>query len=1103
MRTPLLAICLFLFNSLHAQTSISGKIIANEDSQPVVGASISVKGGNISTTSGVDGSFTLSLPAESEDLIISYAGMKTIRLKAQPDMLIKLEPEGIFSEGIITSFGLVRQKATLGYAVQTLQTDDINKTKQNNFTSSLSGRIAGVQVKNNSNPGGSINILLRGSASLTGNNQPLFVIDGIPIDNTNSNSNALILGRNGYDYGNPIADISSENIESITVLKGASATVLYGSRAANGVIVISTKNGMANNTLAPTVKLSSTITFSNIDKSTFPEYQTEYGAGYQMSGIINGSSSYPGLEEFADMNNDGTVDTKDLTVPYSKDASRGQKFNQNVMVYQWDALYPESSNYMKPTRWIVGRNNPSTFFETGVSTTNNVELAGRNDKMVYRFAYTNFDQKGVTPNSHLSKNSVFFNGSQKITNNFQVSAQMNYINTDNKGRSSIGYLGDILSSFRQWYQVNADMKELKDIYQNSGKNATWNPTSFDDTTPKSWDNPYWAAYENYETDGRNRLLGYAQLNWDITPAFKVMARYAIDTYSELLEERRAIGSSSEGEFGLNRQKVSSGYSRFNRHITENNLDFLLSYSKEFNKSIDFSAFIGTNYRRKKVESIYQSTNGGLIVPKLYSLSNSINSLLPPEESQYTIGTNGVFGSVNLGLHDIFYLEGSVRNDISSTLPTSNRSYLYPSIAGSFVFSNLLKMDWFSFGRLRANYAKAGNEAPALSTGTLYNSSSFGGTALTTVSNTLSNSNLKPETQKSLEAGLDMIFFNDRVGLDVTVYKNNTYDQLMPLSASFTTGYSTKWINAGEIENKGIEVSLNFSLVKLTDFSWNIGVNWSKNINKVLSLYKDEAGNEITNLVLGNLQGGVSINATVGQPYGTIKGSDYRYFDAVNKTGKLVDETNGRYLKTATNDQIIGNVNPDWTGGISNSLKYKSLSFSFLIDAQKGGDIFSLDLWYGMANGLYKETVGNNDLGNPMRDPVIGRNDGTKTYDTKSGGIVEEGVLADGSVNWVRRSQSDNYATGYKSDPNARFVYDASYIKLREIALTYDLPEKLISKLYISNATFGIVASNLWIISKNLPYSDPEAIQSSGNIQGWQSGTMPATRNIGFQLNLTF
>ncbi|MCL6103658.1 MAG: TonB-dependent receptor, partial [Bacteroidetes bacterium] len=411
----------------------------------------------------------------------------------------------------------------------------------------------------------------------------------------------------------------------------------------------------------------------------------------------------------------------------------------------------------------------------------------------------------------------------------------------------------------------------------------------------------------------------------------------------------------------------------------------------------------------------------------------------------------------------------------------------------------------SLGKLRLNFAEVGSSAPALSVKDTYLANApFSGNPLVTVPNTKQNSNLKPERQRALEAGLEMSFFKNRVGFDLAAYKNNTFDQLMPVSISYATGFSSKWVNAGEIQNTGVELSLNGIPVKSKNFSWNINVNWAQNKNKVVSLYTDESGNKITNLLIGSLQGGVSINATVGQPYGTIKGSDFQYH---KNGGKLISPTTGRYLKTSTNDVVIGDINPDWTAGINNAFKYKNITCSFLVDMQKGGDVFSLDLWYGMGTGLYAETAGLNDLGNRKRDAIVWKDATKKTkesgYASNSGGIIEDGVLADGSANWVRRNQENYAAIGWAADPNARFIFDASYVKLRELTISYDLPKSLISKLYLSNASIGFVGSNLWIISKNLPHADPEASQGSGNIQGWQSGVMPGTKNLGFTINLQF
>jgi len=361
-----------------------------------------------------------------------------------------------------------------------------------------------------------------------------------------------------------------------------------------------------------------------------------------------------------------------------------------------------------------------------------------------------------------------------------------------------------------------------------------------------------------------------------------------------------------------------------------------------------------------------------------------------------------------------------------------------------------------------------------------------------VASTKNNASLKPERTKSIEAGLEMGFLQNRLGFDFALYKSNTVDQIMPVSVSYATGRSAKYVNAGEIENKGVELRLNGTPVKTSSgFQWDVAINWARNRNKVVKLEGD-----IKNLEIASLQGGVTINARVGEPYGTIQGQDYVYLNGKRVVGPL-----GYYDFSPTSDVVLGNINPDWTGGINNALSFRNIKLSFLIDVQKGGSIFSLDQYYGQETGLYPETVYINDLGNPVRDPLVDNGDGT--YGANSGGYIAEGVLADGSINTKRIPGDDDYSFGYSAYPNSEFVYDASFIKLREVVLSYDLPKKLMAKTFIESASLSFVGSNLWIIHKNLPYSDPEASQSAGNIQGWQSGVMPATRNFGFSLKLQF
>ncbi len=1079
--TIFLALLLFVGFTVQAQMQITGTVTGAEDGLSIPGVSIVVKDNpTIGTTTNVDGEYSLTVPGGTEALIFSFIGMKSQEVIIGGRSVIDLQMEAEIlemDEVIVTALGISREKKSLGYAVQEIDGEELNKVKSDNFVTALSGKVAGVHVKNNTNFGGSTNVIIRGSSSLTQNNQALFVVDGVPISNDVNNNSSQESGRQGYDYGNAASDINPNDIESVSVLKGAAATALYGSRAANGVILITTKKGKRTDSKTLGVTFSSNVTLSTIDLSTFPDHQDKYGMGY---GPYYSGGDHPGLLEF-DWNGDGTID---LLTPTTEDASRGEAFDPNLMVYHYDAFVPESEYYGQPRPFVAGANGAETFFETGVSYTNSIDVTGGSENGAYRFSYTNLDMTGVMPNSSLKKNNYIFNGSYDILENLTITSSANYINTKGKGRPSTGYSDNIMSSFRQWYDVGVDIQQQKDLYFETGRNVTWNTKSYNNLDPIYWDNPYWTRYENYETDERDRLIAYVQADWKLTDAISFMGRAAIDTYSELQEERRAVGSVASA-FGVGRPNVQSGYSRRTRSFTETNIDLMFKYHKQLSEDFNINALLGTNIRRSTDDNVFVSTNGGLAVANVYALSNSTDPMLPPGEILDEIGVNGYFGSVSLGYKNMLYLDGTARMDQSSTLPEDNNTYFYPSVSGSFVFSEVVDASWLSHGKLRLGYAEVGNSAPPRRTKDTYISNApFSGNSMVTVPDTRNNPDLKPETQKALEGGLEFSFFENRLGVDLALYKNNTIDQLMPVTVSFATGYSSKWVNAGEIENKGVELALYGTPYKTSDFRWDISVNWSKNINEVISLYTDEAGNEVTNLQLASLQGGVTINARVGEPYGTIHGSDFVYHD---NGGKITD--GGSYERSSTNDIVIGNINPDWMAGMNNAFSYKDFTFSFLIDMQQGGDIFSLDMWYGIGTGMYAETADNNDLGNPQRDPVA---DG--------GGLLLDGVNADGTPN-TTRIESTYYAEGWASSPNARFIYDASYIKLREVVLTYNLPNKLMSKTPIKGASLSFVGSNLWIISKNLPHADPEASQGAGNIQGWQSGVMPATRNYGFSLNI--
>ena len=1084
---------------VYAQKTVSGTVTSSDDGSAIPGVSILIKGTQNGTVTGLDGKYSISVPNNNSVLVFSFVGKESQELTvgSQTTINVALKTTAFELEGtVITALGISREKKSLGYSTQKVSGEQVSTVRSDNFLNTMSGKVAGLQVRTNNNMGGSTNILIRGSSSLTGNNQPLFVVDGVTVSNDNNNSSYQKRGGIGYDYGNAASDINPDDIESINVLKGAAATALYGSRAANGVIIITTKKGakVGANKKYLGVSLGLSATMGVVDKSTFPTYQTEYGGGY---GPYYSGGAHRGLYEY-DFDGDG-VD--DLVVPTTEDASFGEKFDPSLMVYQWNAFDPESPKYNQKTPWVNAANGPVTFFNKSYTLKNSVSVNGGTDHSTFRIGYTRLDQSGIMPNSTLKRDNINFSSSYDLSDRLTASATVNYSKTNGKGRNSTGYSDNILTSFRQWMQTNVDYQEQKSIYDATGRNVTWNSIDENNLSPIYWDNPYWTRYQNYETDSRDRLFGNVALNYKVNSNISVLARATTDFYSEIQEERRAFGSIA-APFGINFPDAGSGYQRYNKTFQESNYDLLVNYKGKINEDINITGLLGTNYRTNSLSSILASTNGGLVVPELYSLSNSVDPSLSPVEAAQKTAVLGVFGQLSLGYKNFVYVDATLRRDKSSTLPDGSNSYIYPSISGNVIFSELLKAKWLSFGKFRANYAQVGNDAPFASIFDVYSKPSpFGSTTLFSVPSTKNNLNLKPEKTKSLEAGLEMMFKENRVGFDFAVYKNNTVDQILPVSISTATGYSTKYVNSGEIENKGIELSLFATPVKTKDFSWDVILNWAKNTNKVLSLYEG-----VDNLLLGSFQGGITINATVGQPYGTIKGSDFVYDKATGK--KVINSTgyhNGYYKITPTSDVVIGNMNPDWNAGFTNKLNYKDFSLSFLLDYQKGGSIFSLDQWYGQATGLYANTVFNNDLGSPVRNPIVWADpaDHTKGYASTSGGVILDGVKEDGTPNTLRVAGNNYLLFGYARNPNSMFTYDASYLKLRELVLTYKLPKSMIGSSFIKGASISFVGSNLWIIMKNLPDADPEAGISSGNLQGWQSGVLPTTRNFGLNINLEF
>jgi len=1084
----LLNLCFLLLAAgrLFAQThAVTGTVTAKEDGLPLPGVSVSIKGTTNGTQTDVNGKYTLTVP-DGATLSFSFLGYATQLQSANTSTLnvIMVATAQQLGEVVVTgALGVARTRNQQSYAAQQVNGEEVSKQRSSNFIQGLSGKVAGLDIKQNNTLGGSTNVVIRGIKSIYGNNQALFVIDGVPVDNTNTNGShgaglggamaAQSTGGGGYDYGSPAADINPDDIENVTVLKGAGATALYGSRGSNGVILITTKK--AKKGLG--IVVNSTFTYNSADKSTLPKYQTQYGEGYG-----TGFSPAPGL--FGDPNA--------LVPPTGDDASNGSAFDPNLKVYQWDAFVPGMPNYGKATPWVAAKNNPNSFFINSLSTNNSILVTNGGDNGSFKLGYTRSDDRDDVPGTYYIKNKIDFGATYNITPKLSVGANVNFTNQDNKTGEGTGYDGtnsdnrNVMTGFRQWWALNNDIKELKQAYDmHPNLNTTWNmrdPAS-GDYTPAYWNNPYFVVLHNYATSTRNRYLGNVNANYKATDWLTFTGRISLDSYASLDEERYDVGSIG-----------TPYYSRYNKNYRETNFDLYASVDKNVSSDLNLKALLGTNIRKNYINSIEAETNNGLVIPGFYSLSNTVSAPVPATELLQNTEVDGVYADATLTWKKLINLEGTIRRDVSSTLPGGANSYWYPSVSGGFIFSELTKnaLPWLSYGKIRANYAEVGADALAYRINDTYLfNSPFNGNATTIQPGVKNNSNLRPERTRSAEAGLELDFFHGKLHFDGSYYETKTIDELIPTNVSTATGYFNYYLNAGTVQNKGIELSLSGTPVATQNFNWKVTLNWSENRNKVIKLFTDGSGHESTDLLLAGFQNGESLNAPLNQPYGIIRGTDYTY-----KNGQKVVDENGEYVINESSNNNIGNTNPKWIGGINNEFTlFKNLHVSFLIDFRHGGDIFSNDLAYGLDDGLYQLTTYTNDLGHSVRAPL-----------DQGGGFIRPGVTATGAPNTVRVDGSayGEWGNGAGLLPLKAFVYDGSFIKLREALIGYDLPSSVLSKLGpVKGVTFQLIGHNLWIIHKNIPYSDPEDGLSSGNLQGIQEGSYPTVRTVALNLKVKF
>ena len=1023
--------------SFAQEKTISGTV--TDESGALPGVSIVIKGSKKGIETDFDGKYSITA-SNGDVFVFRYLGYKTVEKTVGNSNTINvvLEVGGeVLDEIVITAFGIKRSEKALGYSVQSIKGDAMTEARESNLTNAISGKVAGVQVTGTSGSvGASSRIVLRGNSSITGNNEPLYVVDGVPISNS-SFGNAGSGG--GVDLPNGAADLNPDDIESITVLKGPNAAALYGLRAGNGVIVITTKKGDASKKFS--ISINTNVTMSN--PLLLPDYQNSYGQG-------------------GDTNHFNYVDGASGGIGDGVDESWGPALDAGLEFVQWDSQLTNNGN---PTPWISYPDNVKDFLNTGVNISNNVSITSGG----FRLSIGNSEQQGMVPFTELKKFTVGVSGSLKLGERLTASVSLNYFNQDSDNIPISGYNNE--NPFQQfiWSARQVNFTDLRDW-----RNFPLAPANTAAAgTPLNWNhnfqnNPYWVLETNRNTFEKDRLIGNVDLTSQLTDNLSLSTKLGVDSFSQFTTNRQAVGSNNAQD---------GSYAQSQRRFEEVNASFLLNYNKNFTEDFGFSLSVGGNHMNRTYDRLSGSLPA-LELPNLYNLSNlQTGSTANISNYHSDRQINSFYGYGQFSYKDMFFVDFTGRNDWSSILPVANNSFFYPSVTASVVLSDVfpvLKENKINFLKVRGGWSKVGSTgalgAYSLNQTFGLSNSGFGNQA--SVPNTQYNPNLKAETVTGVEFGIDAKMFDNRLRFSATYYDQESADLLVPIGVTAATGFTNVWDNIADMRNSGYELQLGGTIIKKEDFSFDVDVNFAQNNNEVTSL------GDLDTYILGG-QWGLSLEARPGQPYGSLVGRDFE-----RTAGGEVIYENGLPLIDSTN-KIIGNIAPDWTGGASFSVRYKAFDFSTLIDAKIGGDVHSMTYSWGRYAGTLSETL-------------IGRETG----------VVGNGVMSDGNGGYVANNvvvsaKSFNQST-YSNSVESSAIFDASYVKLRQVSIGYTLPRKFIENSIVKSLKISVVGRNLAILHKNTPHIDPETGFSAANgEQGQEFGQYPSARNIGFNINLKF
>lgn len=1027
---------LFAISSVYSYAQSGSTVkgtVQDTQGMKIIGVNILIKGTGNGAITDLDGNFTLTDVKQNNVIQVSYIGYisQEITYTGQALHVVLIEESQKLDEIVVTALGIKRDKKSLGYALSEVKGDALSETRDANVANALAGKVAGLQIKQASTgPSGSSRIVLRGNNSIGGNNQPLVVVDGVPIDSSTGGSDDY-WGNRAVDRGSGMSDISPDDIQTISVLKGPAAAALYGSRAGNGVIMITTKTGKGKTGIG--VSYNTNLTFDS--PMQLPKYQNIYGQGSEGSYVANTSGSW------------------------------GEKMTgQNYVDHVGNSFSYSPAN-----------NDLTDFLKTGTTWTNSVELTSSSEKNSVRMAAMNLSNNGVIPNSSFDRTSVTLRGTAELTAKLSLDAKLTYINQKTKNRIKLG--GDPDNIFNNYLMMprsvslsNLNRPDLDYAYKegtistSTGTDVSGKPISWTDAYGGNIRNPYWAAYKNTNSDRKNRFIGFTSLKYEFTDWLNIQGRYGMDYTSATYKDRLAAGTPywfGEGDFIMSKDE-SYGI----------NTDFLITFNKNLTEKLGLLATGGGSVMYQRAEGMWGQTKG-LIVPDFFNLSNGKNKDMLNSLTRKQI--NSLYATASLSWDNMIYLDMTARNDWSSTLNPDNRSYFYPSIGASWLFTETFKeMGPINFGKLRASWAQVGNDTEPYQ---LYNyrtittsGSGEGAVLVASKSDILAQYNLKNETINSYEIGLELRAFKNRVGLDIAYYNKEAKDQILKMDVSSTTGWAQKYINAGNVRNRGVEVMLTGTVIQSKDFTWDVAVNYAKNSNKILEL-ADGAEEQV--LSHSSYSSMVRIVAKTGGSFGDIYGKGYKR----DENGQIVVGSNGAPV-FESDYKKLGNSNPDWMGGIINTFRYKGFDLSFQIDMRYGGEVFMGSIRNGVNNGNLAMTL-----------------------EGREGGFVIPGVLNDGSANSINIS-AQNYWSALTGGAEP-WVYDATNVRLREVNFGYTLPRLLLRKTPLQAVKLSLVGRNLWMIHSKTKGFDPEAGFSTGNAQGFEYGSMPTLRSLGFNLNVTF